>query len=138
MLHILLYLILYYKICAPQIEDRPRQAAEFCAKYSRLLVRLKMFDKAADAIRREISINQQSENTAAIGRLVVALVLVQLAREDYVAAEKAFKEWGGNCEQDEIQTLETLLRAYDEEDTEVARKALHSPFVRHMDIEYAK
>lgn len=121
-----------------QIEDRPRQAAEFCSKFSRLLVRLKLYDQAADAIRTEININMQSENIPAIGRLVVALVLVQLAREDYVAAEKAFKEWGNSCEVEEIQAMETLLRAYDEEDGETAKRALHSPFIRHMDVEYAK
>lgn len=52
------------------------------------------YDLAADAIRREIGLNQQNEAYQATGRLVVALVLVQLAREDVVAAEKAFKEWG--------------------------------------------
>lgn len=97
-----------------------------------------MFDQATDAIRHEISINQQSENIPAIGRLVVALVLVQLAREDYVAAEKAFKEWGNCCEVEEIQAMELLLRGYDEEDAEVAKRALHCPFIRHMDVEYAK
>jgi hypothetical protein len=96
------------------------------------------FDEAADAIRREISINQQGENLPAIGRLTVALVLVQLAREDYVAAEKAFKEWGNCCEVEELQSLEMLLRGYDEEDADVARKALNSPFIKHMDVEYAK
>lgn len=45
-----------------------------------------------------------------IGRLAVALVLVQLAREDSVAAEKAFKEWGNCCDQNEVQTLEMLLQ----------------------------
>ena len=68
----------------------------------------------------------------------MALVLVQLGREDYVAAEKAFKEWGNCCEVEEVQTLEDLLRGYDEEDPEVARQALNSPFIKHMDIEYAK
>lgn len=38
----------------------------------------------------------------AIGRLAVALVLVQLARGDTVAAEKAFKEWGNCCEAPEV------------------------------------
>jgi len=70
--------------------------------------------------------------------LTVALVLVQLAREDYVAAEKAFKEWGNCCEVEEIQSLEMLLRGYDEEDPDVARRALNSPFIKHMDVEYAK
>lgn len=49
---------------------------------------------AADAIRRELGLHQQNESYQATGRLTVALVLVQLARGDVVAAEKAFKEWG--------------------------------------------
>lgn len=68
------------------------------------------YDQAADALRREICLNQQSENFQAIGRLAVVLVLVQLARGDSVAAEKAFKEWGNCCDQNEVQTLEMLLQ----------------------------
>lgn len=97
-----------------------------------------MYDQAADAIRREIGLQQQSESYQAIGRLAVALVLVQLARGDYVAAEKAFKEWGNCCDPQEVQTLEMLLQAYDDEDPDVAQQALASPFIRHMDIEYAR
>lgn len=97
-----------------------------------------MFDQAADAIRREIGLHQQNESYQAIGRLAVALVLVQLAREDYVAAEKAFKEWGNCCDPAEVQTLESLLQAYDDEDPELALRALSSSFIKHMDIEYAK
>lgn len=97
-----------------------------------------MFDQAADAIRREIGFHQQNESIGPIGRLAVALVLVQLAREDYVAAEKAFKEWGNCCDVQEVQTLESLLQAYDDEDADLARRALASPFIKHMDIEYAR
>lgn len=57
-------------------------------------MKLQQYDQAADAIRREIGIHQEHESIQAVGRLVVALVLVQLARGDIVAAEKAFKEWG--------------------------------------------
>jgi gamma-soluble NSF attachment protein len=74
------------------------------------MVKLGMFDQAADAIRREIGLHQQSESYQAIGRLAVALVLVQLARGDYVAAEKAYKEWGNCCDPQEVQTLELLLQ----------------------------
>lgn len=102
------------------------------------MVKLGMYDQAADAIRREIGLHQQNESLQAIGRLAVALVLVQLARGDYVAAEKAFKEWGNCCDVAEVQTLEMLLQAFDDEDPDVARQALSSPFIRHMDIEYAK
>lgn len=37
-----------------------------------------------------------------------------------------------------MQTLETLLQAYDNEDANAARAALNSPFIKHMDVEYAK
>ncbi|XP_050311743.1 gamma-soluble NSF attachment protein-like isoform X2 [Anthonomus grandis grandis] len=77
-----------------QIQDNQRQAAEFTSKVARLHVKLLQYDQAADAIRREIGIHQANESIQALGRLVVALVLVQLARGDIVAAEKAFKEWG--------------------------------------------
>lgn len=60
------------------------------------------YDRAATAIRREIGLHQQSEHLPPIGRLAVALVLVQLARGDTVAAEKAFKEWGNCCEAPEV------------------------------------
>lgn len=71
---------------------------------------LKRYDQAADALRREICLNQQANNIPSIGRLAVALVLVQLARGDSVAAEKAFKEWGNCCDGNEVQTLEMLLQ----------------------------
>ena len=61
------------------------------------------YDHAADAVRREIGLQQQAECTGPIGRLAVALVLVQLARGDTVAAEKAFKEWGNYCDFQEVQ-----------------------------------
>lgn len=83
---------------------------------------------------------------------------MQLARGDSVAAEKAFKEWGNCCDANEVQTLEMLLQvnivflhffflghflcynaqAYDDEDPDLARRALASPFIKHMDVEYAR
>ncbi|CAD1477230.1 unnamed protein product, partial [Heterotrigona itama] len=119
-------------------EDNPRQAAEYTSKMARLLVKLQMYDEAAAAIRREIGMLKKADHTPSIGRLTVALVLVQLARGDQVAAEKAFKEWGNYCEAPEINTLEMLLQAYDNEDAEAARAALNNPFIKHMDVEYAK
>ncbi|KAJ8967569.1 hypothetical protein NQ317_001781 [Molorchus minor] len=119
------------------IQDSSRQAAEYTSKVARLHVKLQQYDLAADAIRRELGLHQQNESYQAAGRLTVALVLVQLARGDVVAAEKAFKEWGNYCEGPEVQTLEMLLQAYDEEDPENAKRALNSSFIKHMDVEYA-
>ncbi|CAG9824876.1 unnamed protein product [Phaedon cochleariae] len=119
------------------IQDSTRQAAEYINKVARLHVKLQQYDLAADAIRREMGLHEQNESYQATGRLTVALVLVQLTRGDVVAAEKAFKEWGNYCEGAEVQTLEALLQAYDEEDAEGAQRALNSPFIKHMDVEYA-
>lgn len=120
------------------IQDNIKQAADFIGKTTRILVKLQYYDEAVNAVRREIGLLQQIENVAPIGRLGVILVLLHLARRDYVAAEKAFKEWGNCCEQAEIQMLESLLQAYDEEDAEGVKAALDSPFIKHMDVEYAR
>nr|CAD7406284.1 unnamed protein product [Timema cristinae] len=96
------------------------------------------YDQAADVLRREMGLHQESDNIPAMGRLTVAMILVQLARGDYVGAEKAFKEWGNCCDAPEVQTLETLLQAYDEEDADTARTALNNPFIKYMDVEYAR
>ncbi|CAH0402120.1 unnamed protein product [Chilo suppressalis] len=119
-------------------ESYQHQGSEYISKSSRILVKLQRYDEAVDSLRREIGFHQESGNTGAIGRLTVAIVLVQLARGDPVAAEKAYKEWGNNCEAAEMSTLEQLLQAYDEEDREGARRALASPFIRSMDVEYAR
>lgn len=121
-----------------QLEDHARQAGEYQSKVSRILVRLRRFDEAAEALRHEIGIAVQTESAGVIGRLTVALVLVQLAREDSVAGEKVFREFGGYCDVNEVMTLETLLQAYDEEDADAAKRALKSPFIMHMDVEYAR
>lgn len=63
--------------------------------------------------------------------------MVQLARGDSVEAEKTFREWGSCCEPEEVSTLQALLQAFDDEDPELAARMLASPFIRHMDVEYA-
>ncbi|XP_068633384.1 gamma-soluble NSF attachment protein-like [Battus philenor] len=119
-------------------ESSQHQGSEYISKSSRILVKLRRYDEAVDSLRREIGFHQEAGNIGAVGRLTVAIVLVQLARGDPVAAEKAYKEWGCNCEAPEMQTIEQLLQAYDEEDRDSAKRALASPFIRSMDVEYAR
>ena len=38
----------------------------------------------------------------------------------------------------QVRTIERLLHAFDQEDGDMARKALDSPFIKHMDVEFAK
>lgn len=129
----------YYKraLAVVLIGDSTHQASEFASKVSRILVRLKKYEEATKALKKEISLNLQTKSYGQVGRLVVALVLVQLTLEGYVDAKKTFKKWGNRCDPQEVNTLQNLLKAFDDEDPELATKMLASPFIRHMDVEYA-
>uniref|UniRef100_T1J298 Gamma-soluble NSF attachment protein n=1 Tax=Strigamia maritima TaxID=126957 RepID=T1J298_STRMM len=120
------------------LEDRPRQVAEYLSKATRLLLKLKRLDEASDIMRQEMDMHMQAGSNGAVSRMVVALVIVDLTRGDYVAAEKIFRENASYVEADEAQTLIALLDAFDQEDSEAAAIALKSPFLKHMDVEYAK
>lgn len=78
-----------------------------------------------------------------------------MAREDVIAAGKVIEEWGGGSEQEEVIRLKKqqrfqpellfqltvavrLHQAFDSNDPEEAERALADPFVRHMDVDYAK
>lgn len=120
------------------IEDRPSQASEHAGKASRILIKLKRYDDAVNMVKKEVGFHLTTGNTRAVGRLVVAEVLIHLMREDYVAADKAFREGASYCERDECNTLMDLLEGYDQGDSEQLNRALNSPFIKHMDVEYAR
>ncbi|XP_030030340.1 gamma-soluble NSF attachment protein isoform X2 [Manduca sexta] len=62
----------------------------------------------------------------------------ELAFKLFQQAADVSSEWGNNCESSEMHTIEQLLQAFDEEDREMAKKALTCPFIRSMDVEYAR
>ena len=76
--------------------------ANYVSKTCRLLVRLGRYDEAVSAALREMGYQQAMEDAAQCGRLTVVLVLLHLARDDVVAARKAFDEWGTYCEREEV------------------------------------
>lgn len=120
------------------LEDRPRQAAEYLGKASRLQIKLYRLDDAVETIKSEMDMHATAENRAAFGRLVVALIIVHLSRGDYVAADKVFRDGCSSLEQEETQTMTQLLEAYDQEDPDSLYRAVNSPFVKHMDVVFAK
>ncbi|KAK4020850.1 hypothetical protein OUZ56_002794 [Daphnia magna] len=120
------------------VEDRPRQASEFASRAGRLLVRLGRYEDAINMLSKEMNYHIAGENPAAVGRVLVAVVMLHLAREDIIAAGKAIQEWGGNGQQEELQVAMNLHHAFDSEDAQAAERALADPFIRHMDVEYAK
>lgn len=69
-----------------------------------------MWDKATDTLEQSIKLLQESGSTMTVGRLVSGIVLVQLAREDVVAASKAFQAWGGYCDGDQSAAINTIIQ----------------------------
>lgn len=120
------------------IDDRHRQAAGLVSKASRLLVRMGRYDDAVTSVLREMRHLQEVEDLGQQSRLVVVLVLLHLAREDVVAARLAFDQWNGTCELQECATLSELLEGFEQDDGTMAARALAAPFIRHMDVEYAR
>lgn len=124
--------LLLYQHALDVTED---DAQEYISKVAKVQIKLKMFDQAADSLRREIGYNS---NSGIIGRLTVVLVIVELAREDVEAARKAFNQYGNYCGNEEVRTLVSLLQAYDDKDPALAKRALSQPFIQYMDIEYSR
>ena len=74
------------------VQDNGAQiAAQYTSKGVRLLVTLKRYDEAAAALLQEFGYLQEAGNSISLGRDVIALMLVHLAREDVVAASKAYQ-----------------------------------------------
>ena len=75
---------------------------------------------------------------AAAGRSAAGLVMVQLMREDHIAASKAFEMYGGYCDGETRQALRALLEAFDEEDGDAAKEAINSKAIKDLDIDFAR
>eukprot|EP00058_Branchiostoma_floridae_P020553 XP_002606043.1 hypothetical protein BRAFLDRAFT_285193 [Branchiostoma floridae] len=124
-----------------ECEDRPRQAADFQKKAAKLLVRMGNYDRAVEVLKVEKKFQIEGENGPEVSRVTVELVLCQLARGDFVAAEKAYKDaYGipGFTESDHCRELAELLDAYDENDQERLSSVAARPMFKFMDNDYAK
>jgi hypothetical protein len=75
---------------------------------------------------------------AVAGRNAAGLVMVQLMREDHIAATKAFEMYGAYCDHETQRALGTLLEAFDEQDGDAAKEAINSKALKDLDIDFAR
>lgn len=72
------------------LEDRYLQAAEYANKAVRMYLKLKDYNKAIEWAERAFeNYNLASENRSA-GRQICTMVIIHLARDDAIAAEKVY------------------------------------------------
>ena len=119
-------------------EDRPKEAAEYLTKVARLNAKAKRYDETIKSLRQVIELEQDIGKTNTTGRLAGALVLTQLAREDVVAANKAYTEFGGWCDTDLAAAIQITLQGFEDEDAEAAKEGLSKPAIKNLDIEFAR
>ncbi|XP_067651910.1 gamma-soluble NSF attachment protein-like isoform X2 [Haliotis asinina] len=133
---------MYLKACdVVEIEDRPRQCAEYIGKAARLMIRCRRFDEAVETLKKEIDYYTECENFELLNKAIMGTVLVHLTQEDYVAADLFFKSclslatFGSS---EEAGALEDLLTAYDQGDEETGRRTLKLPIFKYLDNAFAK
>lgn len=104
-----------------------------------LKVRCKQYDTAVDTLERTLTVMMTTDGTqAAAGRCAAGLVMVQLMRDDHIAASKAFGAYGAYCDNETAPALRNLLEAFDEQDGEGAKEAINSKAIKNLDIDYAR
>lgn len=130
----------FYAVAADisMIEGKNFQGAEFAGKAARMHMKLKNLDAAADALMKQFQLMMETGDERQCGRIVVCQVIVQLARDDYVAAKKTYLDGQVYVEQIEQCTLSMLLNAWDEMDSKKIVSALNHPFIKALDNEITK
>ena len=102
-------------------------------------VRCKKFDESVVTLERSLNVmHTLGGNNAAAGRSAAGLVMVQLVKEDNVAASKAFEAWGNYCDSETFTVLKSLLEAFDDQDGDAAKEAINSKAIRDFDIDFAR
>lgn len=83
----------YTQACdVSMIENKNHQSAEFAGKAARVNLKLKRLDAAIEMVNKQLAMLVEGEADRNCGRIIVCQVLIHLAREDFVAAQKCFNE----------------------------------------------
>lgn len=118
------------------IEDRYRQAAEYCHKAAFLFVRVKNYQRAAHMLREEYNCYSNAGDTRHNSTITICLVLVHLANKDIVGASSVLKTHEADTET--YQIAQNLIKGYDKRDSALLNSTVkHSIFI-NLDNEYAK
>lgn len=74
------------------LECRTFQAADYASKAVRVYLKLQRLKDALEMLEKQMECMREAEDQRSLSRLTVHLVLVHLARDDYVAASRAFRD----------------------------------------------
>uniref|UniRef100_A0A183FIY2 Gamma-soluble NSF attachment protein n=1 Tax=Heligmosomoides polygyrus TaxID=6339 RepID=A0A183FIY2_HELPZ len=125
-----------------QQSDRSKLAGEFLSQIARLNLRLERYAEAAKAIRDEIEKYVEVKEAGRVGQLAIAMVLVQLAIGDSVAAAKYYQWIVEQCAEfeftDDARACRQLIGGWESGDDEQFQNVLKDGVLRSMDNEYLR
>lgn len=118
------------------IEERYRQAAEFCNRAATLYVKAKEYQRAIDISKEEINCYAQARDTRICNRTIMGMVLLHLMDKDVVAAMEILKRY--QMDDDVYYLAQNLVTGYDKRDAKLLNSTLNNSFFKNLDTEYAK
>lgn len=118
------------------IEDRYRQAAEYCNRAATLYLKAKEYQRAANIAKEEINCYSQAGDTRTRNRTCMGLILIHLADNNIVGANEILK----SCQMDDdvYHLAQNLVKGYDKRDSKLLNSTLTHSFFSSLDNEYAK
>lgn len=118
------------------IEDRYRQAAEFCNRAATLYLKAKEYQRAANISREEINCYAQSGDTRTCNRTAIGLILIHIMDNNIVAAMDILK----SCQMDDdvYGLAQNLVTGFDKRDSKLLNTTLNNSYFKNLDTEYAK
>lgn len=118
------------------LEDRYRQAAEYCNKAATLYLKAKEYQRAANIAREEINCYNQAGDTRTRNRTGVGLILIHLANKNPTGAQEVLR----TCQMDDdvYYMAQDLVTGFDKHDSKLVSGALNNSFFKNLDTEFAK
>lgn len=134
---------LYTKACdVREANGNPKECAESIGRAARVLLRMKRYDQALGALRKEIDfLNEAGESHGLVNKLVMGVVLVHLHMGDLVAAQQELAKAHGYysfADSEEAGGIAALIEAYDQGDGPGVARAARSELFRFMENEFTK
>lgn len=77
------------------VEDRPQTAVEYACKGAKLLVRLKKYAEAVQVLQKCVTLSIDTGEPTGCGKLIVFILLLQIAMEDLINANRTFLDAKG-------------------------------------------
>ena len=77
------------------IEDRYLQAAEYANKAVKMFLKLKQYDSAIQWSEKAMEYNISGGETRTLSRQIATMIIVQMAKNDNIAAEKVYNQYRG-------------------------------------------